>query len=75
MSENTVVKFVETHLIRTRMSQRMCSLLRISLNRPLRVAVQQSNYRSLFGYLRIAFNSVDRSRLKEIGPDRLCAEW
>lgn len=31
--------------------------------------------RSFFGYLRIAFNQVDESRLREIGPDRLCAEW
>lgn len=31
--------------------------------------------RHFFAYLRIAFNKVDAERLKEVGPDRLCAEW
>lgn len=31
--------------------------------------------RSFFGLLRVAFNKVDKQRLQEIGPDRLCAEW
>lgn len=31
--------------------------------------------RPFFGYFRIAFNSVDKDRLLEVGPDRLCAEW
>lgn len=32
-------------------------------------------FRPFFGYFRIAFNSVDKDRLLEVGPDRLCAEW
>lgn len=31
--------------------------------------------RPFFAYFRIAFNSVDKDRLAEVGPDRLCAEW
>lgn len=31
--------------------------------------------RNFFAYFRVAFNSVDGDRLKEVGPDRLCAEW
>lgn len=31
--------------------------------------------RSFFAILRVAFNRVDSQRLKEVGPDRLCAEW
>lgn len=31
--------------------------------------------RGFFAYLRVAFNQVDKQRLEEIGPDRLCAEW
>lgn len=31
--------------------------------------------RHFFAYFRVAFNSVDGDRLKEVGPDRLCAEW
>lgn len=31
--------------------------------------------RHFFAYFRIAFNTVDGDRLKEVGPDRLCAEW
>lgn len=37
------------------------------------INVQQC--RNLFPYLRIAFNKVDEARQKEVGPDRLCAEW
>lgn len=31
--------------------------------------------RDFFALLRAAFNRVDIQRLKEVGPDRLCAEW
>ena len=31
--------------------------------------------KSLWGYVAIAFNRVDADRLKQVGPDRLCAEW
>lgn len=31
--------------------------------------------RPFFAYFRVAFNSVDTDRLREVGPDRLCAEW
>lgn len=37
--------------------------------------INRQQERNFFGYLRIAFNRVDESRLKEVGPDRLCAEW
>lgn len=57
------------------MSQRLFSLLPIASNRLLGSAVQKIGNRSLFGYLRVAFNRVDQSRLAEVGPDRLCAEW
>ncbi|XP_037949155.1 ATP synthase subunit s, mitochondrial-like [Teleopsis dalmanni] len=35
----------------------------------------QQQKRKLFAIVRIAFNSVDVSRLQEVGPNRLCAEW
>eukprot|EP00057_Strongylocentrotus_purpuratus_P035257 XP_798324.3 PREDICTED: ATP synthase subunit s, mitochondrial [Strongylocentrotus purpuratus] len=31
--------------------------------------------RSLWGMLNAVFNQVDRSRIKEVGPDRAAAEW
>lgn len=31
--------------------------------------------RNMWAFVNIAFNSVDKERLKEVGPDRLCAEW
>lgn len=31
--------------------------------------------RPIFGWLNIVFNQVDHLRLKEYGPDRVCAEW
>lgn len=31
--------------------------------------------RTFWEYVNIAFNRVDADRLKEVGPDRLCAEW
>ncbi|XP_044740485.1 ATP synthase subunit s, mitochondrial [Chrysoperla carnea] len=34
-----------------------------------------SSKRNLFEWLNIIFNAVDNSRIKEIGPDRACAEW
>lgn len=57
------------------MSKRWFSLLPIASNRLLSVAVQKIGNRSLFAYLRVAFNKVDEARLEEVGPDRLCAEW
>lgn len=35
----------------------------------------KSNIRNLWQYVNVAFNRVDGYRLKEVGPDRLCAEW
>ncbi|XP_063973288.1 ATP synthase subunit s, mitochondrial isoform X2 [Diachasmimorpha longicaudata] len=39
----------------------------------------QSQYRTLrrpfFYWLVVVFNRVDKKRIKEIGPDRACAEW
>lgn len=37
--------------------------------------INTTQYRNFFPYLRIAFNQVDTERLKDVGPDRLCAEW
>ncbi|XP_041352813.1 ATP synthase subunit s, mitochondrial-like isoform X1 [Gigantopelta aegis] len=31
--------------------------------------------RFLWGYLNSVFNRVDEDRLKQVGPDRACAEW
>ncbi|XP_058115961.1 ATP synthase subunit s, mitochondrial [Anopheles coustani] len=31
--------------------------------------------RPFWGWVNMMFNRVDRSRLKKVGPDRLCAEW
>ncbi|CAD7011327.1 ATP synthase subunit s, mitochondrial [Ceratitis capitata] len=31
--------------------------------------------RSIWGYVAIAFNRVDKDRLSKVGPDRLCSEW
>ncbi|KAH8384770.1 hypothetical protein KR093_007890, partial [Drosophila rubida] len=31
--------------------------------------------RTIWGYVAIAFNQVDKDRLGKVGPDRLCAEW
>lgn len=41
-------------------------------NRPTHMLLAKRNF---FAYFRVAFNSVDADRLKEVGPDRLCAEW
>lgn len=57
------------------MSQRLFSLISIASNRLPSATIQQISNRSLFAYLRIAFNKVDQARLAEVGPDRLCAEW
>ncbi|XP_067627664.1 ATP synthase subunit s, mitochondrial [Eurosta solidaginis] len=35
----------------------------------------QQKQRQIWGYVAIAFNSVDSDRLSKVGPDRLCAEW
>lgn len=34
-----------------------------------------SKRRPFFQWLNIIFNSVDRERIKLLGPDRVCAEW
>lgn len=31
--------------------------------------------RHIFAFIKKAFNAVDGQRLKEVGPDRACAEW
>ncbi|XP_076067364.1 ATP synthase subunit s, mitochondrial-like isoform X1 [Oratosquilla oratoria] len=31
--------------------------------------------RKLWGWLNFIFNKVDENRIKEVGPDRACAEW
>lgn len=31
--------------------------------------------RSIFGALNVIFNKVNEERVKEVGPDRACAEW
>lgn len=31
--------------------------------------------RNIWGWLNAIFNKVDESRIKEVGPDRACAEW
>ncbi|XP_071477314.1 ATP synthase subunit s, mitochondrial-like [Diadema antillarum] len=36
---------------------------------------QQYGIRSLWGMLNAVFNQVDRSRIREVGPDRAAAEW
>ncbi|KAK8735712.1 hypothetical protein OTU49_005280 [Cherax quadricarinatus] len=35
----------------------------------------QTSQRTLWGWLNAVFNKVDESRIKEVGPDRACAEW
>lgn len=35
----------------------------------------QDQHRSFFYWLVVVFNRVDRDRIKEVGPDRACAEW
>ncbi|KAM7342765.1 ATP synthase subunit s, mitochondrial [Cochliomyia hominivorax] len=40
-----------------------------------RPVVLDSQRKSLWGYVAIAFNRVDTDRLQQVGPDRLCAEW
>ena len=37
--------------------------------------VSNKNSRNLFSWLHPFFNKVDRNRIKEVGPDRACAEW
>nr|XP_045619898.1 ATP synthase subunit s, mitochondrial-like [Procambarus clarkii] len=34
-----------------------------------------TSQRSLWAWLNAIFNKVDESRVKEVGPDRACAEW
>lgn len=36
---------------------------------------QKYNYRQLWQYVALAFNSVDTHRLAEVGAERMCAEW
>lgn len=33
------------------------------------------NRRSFYGWLNSIFNRVDDERIKQVGPDRACAEW
>lgn len=33
------------------------------------------SHRRLWGWLNTIFNRVDESRIKDVGPDRACAEW
>lgn len=40
---------------------------------PAKLMMQQR--RSLWQYVCQAFNLVDQHRLKQVGPDRMCAEW
>ncbi|XP_055698819.1 ATP synthase subunit s, mitochondrial [Phlebotomus papatasi] len=35
----------------------------------------QISGRNLFYWVNIIFNTVDKRRLRKVGPDRLCAEW
>ncbi|XP_071527715.1 ATP synthase subunit s, mitochondrial isoform X2 [Panulirus ornatus] len=35
----------------------------------------QTSQRTLWGWLNAVFNKVDENRIKEVGPDRACAEW
>ncbi|KAF4529163.1 hypothetical protein B566_EDAN017686 [Ephemera danica] len=37
--------------------------------------MQYMSKRNLWGWLNTIFNRVDASRIKEVGPDRACAEW
>ncbi|XP_068212012.1 ATP synthase subunit s, mitochondrial [Palaemon carinicauda] len=39
---------------------------------PVTFSVQ---HRCLWGWLNAIFNKVDENRIKEVGPDRACAEW
>lgn len=34
-----------------------------------------STKRTLWSFVNLAFNEVDKERLRVVGPDRLCAEW
>ncbi|XP_042884882.1 ATP synthase subunit s, mitochondrial-like isoform X1 [Penaeus japonicus] len=34
-----------------------------------------TSHQKLWGWLNTIFNKVDESRIKEVGPDRACAEW
>ncbi|XP_066993383.1 ATP synthase subunit s, mitochondrial-like [Anabrus simplex] len=34
-----------------------------------------SNHRNLWAWLNIVWNSYDQERVKDVGPDRACAEW
>lgn len=45
------------------------------LNSNIFVNVIQNQNRCLWAYVKLAFNRVDKDRLKLVGPDRLCAEW
>lgn len=37
--------------------------------------IHQQHQRFLWQYVCQAFNRVDRQRLQQVGPDRMCAEW
>ncbi|XP_059621184.1 ATP synthase subunit s, mitochondrial [Phlebotomus argentipes] len=37
--------------------------------------IQPASTRKLFYWVNIIFNTVDKSRLRTVGPNRLCAEW
>ncbi|XP_046837765.1 ATP synthase subunit s, mitochondrial [Vespa crabro] len=48
------------------------------LNGKLSSFIRQENgltKRSLFYWLTVIFNSVDKRRIEEVGPDQACAEW
>ncbi|XP_023168831.1 ATP synthase subunit s, mitochondrial [Drosophila hydei] len=40
-----------------------------------RTSIKISAVRSIWGYVAVAFNQVDKDRLRRVGPNRLCAEW
>ncbi|XP_076247558.1 ATP synthase subunit s, mitochondrial-like isoform X2 [Calliopsis andreniformis] len=55
----------------------MCTVHVRSLNR-LQLAISENirhQNRSLFYWLTVIFNSVDKDRIREVGPDLACAEW
>ncbi|XP_046422220.1 ATP synthase subunit s, mitochondrial [Neodiprion fabricii] len=39
------------------------------------IPAQSKSHRSFFYWITIMFNRVDENRVKEVGPDRACAEW
>ncbi|KAL4713166.1 hypothetical protein ACJJTC_018811 [Scirpophaga incertulas] len=51
------------------------TLSRLSNIHPLKLNIRTCQYRYFWEYVNMMFNKPDPTRIKQVGPDRACAEW